>query len=559
MKAKKIRIFSTLSLTALLFACATTDAPSNSSSLGSSNNSTPSTSINGSSSSTSKGDSSSSTSSPIDSSTSSGGNSSTSSQNQSSTGGQTTTSNNGQTSSTGGQTTTSGNNQTSTGGQTSSSDPTLEEPSIVEDKSFDELADASSIDNNHLYKVVGIWFPETSNNQGGKGSLKLATSSKTIDIYGLAKDSNNAFSFDNKTGAYSFTNPNNYSEAQLHEGDKLTLVIGVHNTSGYGAYLKERVAYTEVKYDISVTIDGNTGGSAILDVQNNKGYLGQEVTLTITPTMGYEVESVKFNESTLTAEQDTTNTYKFKVAFVTNNVVVKFVKSAPVEPEVTSKTIEDLKGSTYQNNTNLYKVEGIWLPSGTVDDNTIGYGELVDQTSGDAIKIKGMAKDKSAFTFGDDGTYTFTNTNDYKDRNLNAGDKVELIVGVYETDGFNAAYVERKQESKDITYNITKNVGNGGEISLDKESGTYGEEIEVTVTAHDGYLIKSVKHNTDVLTAEEGNKYTFKITVGTNAVNVEFDVTEPSHGTATITEIADNPIKDENKKLYEITGVWIHD
>ena len=82
------------------------------------------------------------------------------------------------------------------------------------------------------------------------------------------------------------------------------------------------------KYDITSRVDGGHGR---LGVSPSQQEAGKDVTITVTPDQGYEIESVSLNKSDITDKFTTSSTYTFTMGDKNVEIVAKFRESKPAQ------------------------------------------------------------------------------------------------------------------------------------------------------------------------------------------------------------------------------------
>ena len=207
-----------------------------------------------------------------------------------------------------------------------------------------------------------------------------------------------------------------------------------------------------------------------------------------------------------------------------------YVPKYLVPPTDDTKSVEDLANTPPADDSVMYYVKGIWVPTGA-DTDQYGNGYLYD-TEGNRLTVYGMAPTIDSFTFTPTtetvGQYTFNNPKGFqelKDK-FSVGDEVTLGM-VYSSKYKNYyTYFKEKNRSKDasdLTYTLKTNaVDSHGTISLDKTSGKYGDKITATITPSEGYKVKTVTYNGTALAPLTATTCTFKIEPGTNIVEATF-------------------------------------
>lgn len=207
----------------------------------------------------------------------------------------------------------------------------------------------------------------------------------------------------------------------------------------------------------------------------------------------------------------------------TSETTTSTTTSELVEPEAEVKTIDELVTNIPTSNAKMYNVTGVWNPTGNSSD-IFGNGYLIDPTSGNQIKIYGLAPEKSAFTYSAAG-YTFKNPKSYQTifgTSFNAGDSITLGV-VYSPDYSNyySYFISKEADSSTFTYNVTLGTFENGTVTADKTSGVYGEKVTLTISPNENYVVESVKVNGDAISPVDG-VYSFNIVPVKNEVTATF-------------------------------------
>ena len=222
------------------------------------------------------------------------------------------------------------------------------------------------------------------------------------------------------------------------------------------------VTATFKKSTYTVTVNPSENGTVVANPTS--GNMGDEITLTITPAEGYELESV------------TVTGINTNVA-VTVNADGTF--TMPADDVTVSATF---KKSTY-----------------TVTVNPVENGTVVaNPTSGN---------------MGDEITLTITPAEGYELESVTVTG-VNTNVAVTVTDGkftMPADNVTVTATFKKSTYTVTVNPSENGTVVANPTSGNMGDEITLTITPAEGYELESVTVtgvNTNVAVTVTGGKFT---------------------------------------------------
>ncbi len=169
----------------------------------------------------------------------------------------------------------------------------------------------------------------------------------------------------------------------------------------------------------------------------------------------------------------------------------------------------------------IYRISGIWAD---VSNTTYGNGYLYDPETRDSIYVYGMAATQATMTGDDSVGYTFTNDKSYSTIGLQEGYYVTMVGRLAESyDGSMEfmGYYESHTDGTEYTYgaSVTVNDETRGTASLSKTNGiAFGEEVTVTVTPNSGYVVTSVTHNGEGLSANASGVYVFNAEVNNEIV-----------------------------------------
>ncbi len=212
----------------------------------------------------------------------------------------------------------------------------------IEDKSIATLTDAD-LDQSKLIRLTGV-VTNIVNTTFGNFDLVDPTTGNSVYVYGLGSAETKDTSFSWKESVLSYSNPRDFKDLNVEEGDVVT-VVGTYflytktNVKEFSGYLESEGDRNQYKYTASVTVD-ETKGTASLSKTSDITY-GEEITVIVTPNTGYKVESVKVNDVALTEQE---GVYKFN-ASVRNEVVVTFM-DADVTATSFALTVDNMNLNT---------------------------------------------------------------------------------------------------------------------------------------------------------------------------------------------------------------------
>ena len=203
------------------------------------------------------------------------------------------------------------------------------------------VAQASAIDGGlegkKLYRITGIIEGLNHTDAYGNAYLTDPETGKTVQVYGLTgTDDNKVFDTSASTDSKFFVNPKDAvtSLADVNNGDEVTVRVAwcVYNskTEIFGV-LESHKASTN-----TYTVGLNTPENGTVTADKTAYAYGETVTLTVTPSEGYEVKSVVAKDAadkSITVTQGETG-YTFAATCV-NNVTVTF----DAIPEGTVRTV----------------------------------------------------------------------------------------------------------------------------------------------------------------------------------------------------------------------------
>lgn len=232
---------------------------------------------------------------------------------------------------------------------------------------------------------------------------------------------------------------------------------------------------------------------------------GETVTLTVTPSEGYRVASIKVNDAEIRAED---GKYTFTMPFGDANVTAQF------EAVIYDITVE-----------------------------TSAHGSVT--------------ADKQSAAVGEKVTLTVTPEQGYRLAGLKAnGTDIQAQDGIY-TFTMPAAEVNISAEFEAILYDITIAETANGTVVADKQSAGAGDSITLTVTPEQGYMLVSLKVNgTDI--QEQDGKYMFTMPAGAAEITAEFGlvsykVTLPQGDGYTVTALSELNVPLGGEFRFKVT------
>ncbi len=173
-----------------------------------------------------------------------------------------------------------------------------EEPEVVKASVADLLAKTAP-ESDKLYEITGVWENPNNNKYGG-GYLTDPETGDSILVYGSTATAT-AFAFDGSTGVpvYTFTNPQDFltneTTAALEAGDVVT-VKAINAYYAAKSLPEINVVFTEIgeKTDKTFTASAEEAEHGTVELSKTEGLAyGEEVTVTVTPDEGYELDSLK--------------------------------------------------------------------------------------------------------------------------------------------------------------------------------------------------------------------------------------------------------------------------
>lgn len=224
-------------------------------------------------------------------------------------------------------------------------------PSTITDKAVADFTTTEMKDG--LYRVTGV-VQDISNTTNGVFYLYDPVTGDSMYVYGLFAESSKETALYWNDGILKFSNPKNFSELGINEGDEIT-IVGIYyaynaTTFEFSGYLESINTDSVHTYTASVTTNSTDEvnmGTATLSKTSGIAF-GEEITVTVTPASGYAVDSVSVHGKTL---QETDGVYTF-TAKVVNEVSVVFVSAdGPVTIYQTGfESSEGFAASTVYNN-----------------------------------------------------------------------------------------------------------------------------------------------------------------------------------------------------------------
>lgn len=226
----------------------------------------------------------------------------------------------------------------------------------------------------------------------------------------------------------------------------------------------------------------------------------------------------------------------------------------PLPTPVDTTIAEALTGEL--SKTALYKVTGVIE---AMEGDDYGNAMLVDPETGDYITVYGNTTSMSAFTVTN-GEVSYTNPKDAKTTlaDIHDGDKITVLC-VYDyfekTDTHELLCVTTDHAPYEGTVDIKLPTAlEHGSVTATKTEAAWGEEITLTVTPDENYVINSVKvdHGYASETLIEA-PYTFTAR-SINEVTVELRDTSVVAESLTITP-EDVPAKYDSEQMFTVDGI----
>lgn len=204
-----------------------------------------------------------------------------------------------------------------------------------------------------------------------------------------------------------------------------------------------RAFFTLYRYDINVM--PTEGGK--VNLSDTIGQYGKEITFTVTPDRGYDLSSVTVNGVNVTGK-DVDGVYTVKDIRNDQQIIAAFklhVYTVEIDPAIAHGKV-------------------------TADRARAEYGSdiMLDITPDPGYLIESLSLNDSVCTIKEDTTnFSFT----LRDTTM------------------------VKMSFKPIIYHLTTTCSDGGSLSLDTETATYGQQAKLTLTLTKGYHIDSVMVN----------------------------------------------------------------
>lgn len=247
-------------------------------------------------------------------------------------------------------------------------------------------------------------------------------------------------------------------------------------------------------YTVTLEYDAEKGTVKKSDPAAADGYVKDEtVTLTVTPAENYIVDSVKIGDTALTAGAD--GKYTFTVT--DNTTVTVTFKDAP-KPSENALLLDEKYYGTYHDMADADKSADIVVSSLGVfwGEDEVLLEEDVDAMGNYTVTVGDDAETLYGFKANDDGTI-FLFSFDF------SVDKTFL------KDGVKLSFTVSVTVVGDETW---------GTATLSPEKPTYeqGEQVTLTVTPAEGYLVDRVSVDFDSVSLENGTTYTFNVTKNTD-------------------------------------------
>ncbi|MBQ6648514.1 MAG: SusF/SusE family outer membrane protein [Muribaculaceae bacterium] len=298
------------------------------------------------------------------------------------------------------------------------------------------------------------------------------------------------------------------------------------------------VTATFKKSTYTVTVNPSENGTVVANPTS--GNMGDEITLTITPAEGYELESVTVTgintnvavtvnaDGTFTMPADDVtvsatfkkSTYTVTVNPVENGTVVANPTSGNMGDEITL-TITPAEGYELESvtvtgvNTNVAVTVTDGKFTMPADDVTVSatFKKSTYTVTVNPVENGTVVANPTSGNMGDEITLTITPAEGYELESVTVTG-VNTNVAVTVTDGkftMPADNVTVTATFKKSTYTVTVNPVENGTVVANPTSGNMGDEITLTITPAEGYELESVTVtgvNTNVAVTVTGGKFT---------------------------------------------------
>jgi len=286
------------------------------------------------------------------------------------------------------------------------------------------------------------------------------------------------------------------------------------------------VEVTFVKIDYAVTVNCTAGGTA--SAPDTANY-GDEITVSVTPDTGYELDTIKVNDVAIAG-----NSFTMPASDVTVEVIFKKADYKITLNAGEGGSVQVPSGANYGDDIEItatpdtgYKLDAIKVDGITIDGNSfvmpasdvtvdvtfvnIDYAVTVSYSTG------GTASAQDTANYGDEITVTVTPDTGYE------LDTIKINDAVIDGNSFTmpASDVTVEVTFKKISYTVSITNTSGGSANVDKTTAYYGEEIEIDIAIEEGYHLDSILVNG---TAIDGDKFTMP--AGNVTIEVIFNKNE---------------------------------
>ena len=366
------------------------------------------------------------------------------------------------------------------------------------------------------------------------------------------------------------------SKTSAYYGEKITVTatpasgyaldyikVGTTELTGDSFYMSAgdvtvTVSFKKVQYAITATVDGEGG---TVSTNPTKAGIGDNVTITATPSKGYSVDTIKVNNKAISGTTFTMTAQNTTVVVTFKKASYKITVSKPVNGSATASqeyanygdkiTITATPATGYVLDT--ITANGTVLTSNTFSmsaaDVTVEVTfKKATYTISAVIGEGGSATIKpTKAQYGDTITVTTTPSKGYELDTIKVNGKA--ISG--DTFTMPAQNTEVDISFKKSTYKITISPTTNGSASASQYTANYGDKITITATPDAGYTLDTITANGTVLTSN-----TFSMSAADVTVEVTFkkatynvSVTAGEGGSATA-----NPAKAQYGASVTVTA-----
>ena len=314
------------------------------------------------------------------------------------------------------------------------------------------------------------------------------------------------------------------------------------------------VEVTFVKIDYAVTVNCTTGGTA--SAPDTANY-GDEITVSVTPDTGYELDTIKVNDAAIGGNSftmpasDVTIEVTFKKISYTISITNTSGGSANVdkttayygeEIEIDIAIEESYHLDSILVNGTAIDGDKFNMPAGNVTIEVIfkknEYTIMVSDVTGGTAAVSAETAAE-----GEEITITATPDKGY------ALDKIKVngtaITGKKFT--MPAANVTVEVTFKKVVYKISLNSSGNGTVNLSKTKANYGDEITVEITPASGYELSKITVKTADGSKVNVTDNTFvmpdaNVTVSVTFAKISYGITVEDNGLGTV-DVVSSAIK----------------